>query len=201
MPITTLYVLPAAMLACCFVIIIIAIHHRTWETSPAFLAMIIMLAIRCAVYLCGMWRMSTFLSSAAPLFFILAAEESVRNCGVREQNDRLYVWRYRFCVGFGIFIGCLSIISGNAEAKLRAASQTCAAGMMIASLLKTWRFGSFSCFALNARQAALTMYLVGAIASSRLSAEEIAISWWSQTLATESTQIVMLLCFMFMLKI
>jgi hypothetical protein len=193
----TLTLLPILMLLACVALLVRLLAYRSYSVSPGFCALILMTSARCIVFLAGMWRTATVLTRWAPVFMLLAAEESVLHVAVMADNPSR-MWRHRFCLGIGLMFGAVSLLSGEAAEPWRAALQMAACGMLAASILHSnlWGWGCFTDRGTTARQWLLLLYFGAAIVSS---IQPIRGPWWVPTLITEGIQLATLIGFQFAL--
>ena len=191
MQFSTLTAIPVLMLLSAVVLLVRYIRHRSFAHSPELCCLILVFSIRCIFYLFGMWGATRIMFNAFPFFMLLAAEESLRHF-VTLADERSRFYRYRFCLSIGVVMACVSLMSSNAAAPLRAALQVASCGMLAASLLHgvMFNWGMFTDSLTRKTQWLLFFFFAAALVSSRL---PVGAGWWVPTLITECVQLAVLI--------
>jgi hypothetical protein len=179
MPILTLRILPAVMLILCLWLLI-----KLGRARPVLSLLIFSTAARCIFYEASMWRTTSIATEGAACLMLLAVVETMART-FRSTNYQGNVPVYSLAIG--CLVAGFSLVFGAAEEPYRAFVQLWGFVALFASLLMvilTWWEG-------YERGAVwihgfLAAYILAAIVSSR---REAGAEWWTNTLVTESLQI------------
>jgi len=182
MPLLTLRILPAVMLILCLWLL-----FSLGRTRPTLSLLIASTAARCIFYEASMWRTTSIATEVAAFLMLLAVIETMART-FRSTNYQGNVPVYSLAIG--CLVAGVSLVFGAAEEPYRAFVQLWGFVAMFASLLMvilTWWEGYY-------REAVwihgcLAAYILAAIVSSR---REAGAEWWTNTLVTESLQILAL---------
>lgn len=192
-------VLPAGMLALSTVLCLRFLRHRSYlaEPAPAFCLLVLLLALRCVLYLLRLgpaFRSTTWLFA---LLLSLAAAESVAFSSVTLLNPAFCSLRFRLCLSAGAMAGAASVYLGESAYPWRTGLEVAAMGMLAVSLTTflAWGVDRRVPRRLLVRQAALLVYLAGVVLSARLPASLSAAKWHWHTLATEILTLLALIGF------
>ena len=181
-PLLTLRILPAAMLILCLWLLI-----SLGRARPILSLLISSTAVRCIFYEASMWRTTSIATEVAAFLMLLAVVETMARA-FRSTNYQGTVPVYSLAVG--CLVAGISLVFGVAEEPYRAFVQLWGFVALFVSLLMvilTWWEG-YEGGAVWIH-GCLAAYILAAIVSSR---REAGAEWWTNTLVTESLQILAL---------